>query len=158
MKTLSKFLVLAVISSSIVLSGCKKDDEGNPVSPVVSKTGIALSPGQEVPVITNSTANGTMDVSYNKTSKQLTYTANWNALSDTITGSHIHGTAPKGVNAAVKVGFDIPNKAAKAGSYSGTTTVDGVAIKEDSLLKGFYYLNIHTKKYPGGEIRGQIEF
>lgn len=36
--------------------------------------------------------------------------------------------------------------------------VDGSAIKEDSLMAGMYYFNIHTAKYPGGEIRGQIEF
>lgn len=149
---------MAVISSSIVLSACDKDDDDNNKNNIVTKNGLAMSPAQENPVVTNSTATGTMDVSYNKTTKQLMYNVTWTGLTDTITGSHIHGTAKKGVNAPVMVPFDIPNKAAKAGNYSGSFTVEGVKVKEDSLLNGFYYINIHTKKNPGGEIRGQIEF
>jgi len=156
MKTL-KIMVMAVITSSIVLSACDKKDE--PVKDdIKTKNGLALSPAQENPVVTNSTATGTMDVSYNKTTKQFMYNVTWTGLTDTITGSHIHGTAKRGSNAPILVPFDIPNKAAKAGNYSGSFTVEGVKVKEDSLLNGFYYLNIHTKKNPGGEIRGQIEF
>jgi hypothetical protein len=36
--------------------------------------------------------------------------------------------------------------------------VDGVAVREEDLLNGMYYINIHTATYPGGEIRGQIVF
>ena len=47
---------------------------------------------------------------------------------------------------------------AKSGTLSGTLLVDGTVIKENDLLNGQYYLNIHTSVYPGGEIRGQITF
>ncbi len=156
MKTIKRFLVLATIGSSVVFASCKKDD--NDDKNIVKRSGLTVTTNQENPPVTNSTASGVMNVSYNKKTRILTYDVSWLALSDTITGSHIHGTAPRGANAPVKVPFDIPNKGAKTGSYSGTAAVDGNLIKEDSLLKGFYYINIHTKKNPGGEIRGQIEF
>ena len=47
---------------------------------------------------------------------------------------------------------------ATSGSFTDSVKVDGSAIKEDSLLSGLYYINIHTPKNPGGEIRGQITF
>jgi len=157
MKFLTR-MVLPVCSFIVILSACKKDDD-EPVATEFSKKGQLVNTTQEVPpIVSPSTATGTMDVTYNKTTKLLSYTVNWAGLSDSITGSHIHGTAARGASAGVKVPFTIPNRGALTGSYSGTFTVEGVLVKEDSLLNGFYYLNIHTKKNPAGEIRGQMEF
>lgn len=159
MTFLKKFLVLAVIGSSVVLTSCDKDDDDNNNN-IVSKTGLPMGANQEFqPNPVNSIATGTADVSYNKDSHLLTYKVTWTSLtSDTIVGSHIHGTAAKGANAGVKHDFTAAIPKMASGTYSGSVTVDGVAIKEDSLLAGFYYLNIHTNQYPAGEIRGQIEF
>ncbi|MEO5999137.1 MAG: CHRD domain-containing protein [Chitinophagaceae bacterium] len=151
-----KKLVFPVLVCVAIFSACKKDDD--PVTTMYSKTGIIVNTSKEVPAVTTSNATGTMDVSYDKTTRLLTYKVSWNALSDSITGSHIHGTASTVTNANVVVPFTVANKGALTGNYAGTFTVDGIAIKEDSLLLGKYYLNIHTKKNPGGEIRGQIEF
>lgn len=136
------------------LPACDKDDDDDNV---VQKSGLAISGSQEVPPVTT-TASGTMNVSYDKSSKVLSYTVNWQNLTAAPVMAHIHGTAPRGVNAGVKHDFTAPLPKTVSGTYSGTVTVDGMAIKEDSLLNGFYYVNIHTPTYPGGEIRGQIEF
>jgi hypothetical protein len=80
---------------------------------------------------------------------------------------HIHGVAPKGFNAGVIYniitptnGLATPNPTLypATGKFSGTVLADGFVIKEQDLLNGLYYLNIHTAAYPGGEIRGQIVF
>jgi hypothetical protein len=34
--------------------------------------------------------------------------------------------------------------------------IDGVKFTEEYLLGGRYYINIHSKTYSGGEIRGQL--
>ena len=148
-------LVLFLALSSMV--ACDKDDDdddnnGN----IVTKNGLVLSGDQEVPAKTTS-ATGTMNVSYDKTTKMLTLTATWTGLSADPVAAHIHGTAPKGENAGVKVDFH-DNVTSAAGNFNRTVPVDEQAIKEDSLLAGYYYFNIHTPANPGGEIRGQIEF
>jgi len=124
---------------------------------LVMKNGLLLNAAQEVPA-NNSAASGTVNVSYNKESRTLSYTVNWNGLTDKPTMAHIHGTAPRGANAGVKQ--DLTNIIPKetSGSFSDSVMVDGNTIKEDSLLAGFYYFNIHTPAHPGGEIRCQIEF
>lgn len=157
MKKLKK-IVLPVLGLFVIFSACKKSSSTPPVQDVYTKSGLLVNTSQEVPAVTNSNATGTMDVTYVKSTRLLTYKVNWASLSDSINGSHIHGTALRGINAPVKVPFDLGNKGALTGSYTGTFTVDGTTIKEDSLLAGFYYLNIHTKKNPNGEVRGQIEF
>ena len=99
-----------------------------------------------------------MDISYNKTSKVLTYTVTWKDLTGNPVGSHIHGEAPRGVNAGIKHDFTALLPKTVAGTFTNSVTVDEVAIKEVDLLNGLYYVNIHTPINPAGEIRGQIEF
>ena len=154
MKKFSPLLFAALISCSAFLAACDKEEEDK--DNIVFKLGQPLSGAQEVPA-RGTIATGTFDVSYNKDNKVLNYRVNWEGLSTVPTGAHIHGTAPRGVNAGIKHDFfsQIPKTA--SGTYSGTVTVDNVAIKEDSLLAGFYYFNFHTATFPGGEIRGQIE-
>lgn len=120
------------------------------------QTTIPLSASQEVPV-NDSKASGTADVSYNKTSHMLTYTVNWQGLTGVPTMSHIHGPAPKGVNAGVKKDLTPVLKKSTEGSFTDSLMIDGSKINEDSLMAGLYYFNIHTPAHPGGEIRGQIE-
>lgn len=153
MKSLKRFFVLLAISS-FIFTGCKKDCNDHCVK---SKNGLEISPKQEVPM-RESAGYGTLDVSYNKCTKVLNYKIKWSGLTGAVQGSHIHGSAARGVNAPVKHDFTSLIPKTTSGTFSNSVTVDGIAIKEDSLLKGFYYVNIHTPKYPGGEIRGQIEF
>lgn len=124
-------------------------------NPVMTKT-IQLSAGEEVPA-NNSTATGTADVTYNKDTKTLTYSVNYSGLTGDATMAHIHGTAAKGANAGVSHDLTGVLEKKAAGKFTDSVVI-GDKIKEDSLLTGFYYFNIHTKKNPGGEIRGQIEF
>ena len=133
------------------------DDNTTPAISNVTQTTLPMGPDQEVPP-SKSTASGNADVTYNKETKMLTYTLNWNGLTDKPTMAHIHGTAPRGANTGVKHDLTKVLKKETSGSFTDSVKVDGNNIKEDSLLSGFYYFNIHTPANPGGEIRGQIEF
>lgn len=145
-------LTIALAILIFGFSACSKDVDVT----ILSRKGVAIEGSQEVPA--RSTAgNGTIDYAYNKTTKVLSYTVRWNSLSGPVVGMHIHGTALRGFNAGIVQNFS-GYPTAVAGSFSGTFLVDGVAVKEDDLLRGAYYINIHTSLNPGGEIRGQIEF
>lgn len=160
MKALKSLAVLLVLSS--VLSGCEKwkdliHKDKEKEKKVYSRENLPVNGLQEVPQ-RETRAKGTLDIWYDKNTKMLKYTVKWSDLTGIPIGSHIHGIAPKGVNAPIKHDFTALLPKALSGSFSNSVLVDGVAIKEDSLLKGFYYINIHTPKFPGGEIRGQLEF
>ena len=163
--TMAGFLVMVVAcndsatkSADETTTDSTKSNESTmaATSDATIKTTFPLKSDQEVPA-NNSSASGTADVAYNKDSKMLTYTLTFNGLTGKATMAHIHGTAPKGTNAGVK--HDLSNVLPKeiSGSFTDSVKIDASDIKEDSLLGGFYYFNIHTPANPGGEIRGQIE-
>jgi len=149
MRFRKSYLIVPVLAI-VLLSSCYRDPETN----ILAKTGLPMDGSQEVPA-KNTAANGTLDVAYNTTTKTLSYTVRWNSLTGNIVGMHIHGVATKGVNAPIVQNFS-GYSTAQTGTFSGTFFVDGVVVKEEDLLRGAYYLNIHTPTNPGGEIRAQI--
>jgi hypothetical protein len=74
----------------------------------------------------------------------------------TATGGHIHRFHPDTGFGGVVVPL---NPAATGLDFSGTATL-GTATPVDStfdiIRAGRAYVNIHTKAYPGGEIRGNL--
>ncbi|MDB5324256.1 MAG: hypothetical protein JWN40_5887 [Phycisphaerales bacterium] len=76
------------------------------------------------------------------------------------TGAHIHGPADPGQTANIIYDIDIATPQAD-GSYlwvfqpAGITSVQDI---RDALHSGRLYLNIHSAKYPNGEIRGHFNF
>ena len=144
-------------ASDTAMSSATTDTTPAPAltSTPMTKT-LQLSSSQEVPA-NDSKGTGTADVTYNKETKMLSYKIDYTGLTGNATMAHIHGTAPKGTNAGVAHDLTSVLKKSASGSFVDSVKV-GDKIKEDSLLSGFYYFNIHTKKNPGGEIRAQIEF
>lgn len=124
---------------------------------IIARRGILLTGAQEVPAKMGP-GSGTVDVSYDKTSHVLSYTLTWMGLTGDATGAHIHGPAPRGVNAPIKHDFFRLITKTSSGTFSNSTVVDGTELTEDNLLNGQYYFNMHTAMNPGGEIRGQVEF
>jgi hypothetical protein len=158
-----KLIKLTVLSSLLLISlfstsSCEKDAETKKTNRY-EKTGIAVNGAQETPAVPSS-ATGTMDVIYTRGTKMLNYKVSWSGLTAAPSAMHIHGLAPTGFAAGiVQTIISAPNANFPAtGSYTGTLLVDGVVVKEENLLNGLYYVNIHTATYPGGEIRGQIVF
>ena len=154
-----------LFSSIIMFTSCETDAELKKTTDF-SKTGIIMSSAQETPA-NASTALGTMDVFYTRETRILTYSVSWTGLTGPVTNMHIHGLGSPGYNAPVLqniivaggLGIFAPGAAyGVTGKVAATLLVDGVFIKEQDLLNGNFYMNIHTAANPGGEIRGQIKF
>lgn len=151
MKRSAMLWVSVLLMSAMLWTSCDKDDDD------VVTSNNSMSGSQEVPAVTT-TATGSINVTYNKNSKELSYTATWSGLSGAVTAMHFHGPAVAGISAGVLIGVTgFP--AAASGSVSGTLTVPNTGvILEADLLAGKWYFNVHTAANPSGEIRGQINF
>ena len=147
-----KLTAFSFLITSVILFSCKQEDYL--INHMYENNNIVLSGAQEVPA-NPSTATGSVQASYNQATKTLTYKVIWSGLSGNATMGHIHGTGGPGVIAGAIQTFTGLSLTA-AGSFGGTVFMDGLKFKEEELLAGLYYVNIHTTLYTGGEIRGQI--
>ncbi len=108
-----------------------------------------LNGASEVPATTTKGA-GMADIDYDTATKKLSWKLSYSGLSGPATAAHFHGPAEPGKNAGVAVPI----------ANAGTSPTEGSATLTDAqaadLMAGKYYVNIHTKDNPGGEIRGQV--
>ena len=150
---LPKLTALFLGLSMIALTSCKSTSEVEQDNIYVGSA-LPMSGSQETPAVTTA-ATGTIDANYNRLTKTLSYSIIFNGLSDSAVAAHIHGPGETGVLAGVIQTFNnFPRR--KDGSYSGSILIDGVKFTEADLLAKRYYVNIHSKTYSGGEIRGQL--
>jgi hypothetical protein len=106
---------------------------------------------QEVPPVATP-GSGTGCVTFDTTTNDLTWVIRWSDTSEQPTGMHFHGPALPGQNGAVSV--DIGAISGLTSPSCGTTVID--ALQGFELENGFWYLNLHTPFFPGGEIRGHV--
>lgn len=136
---------------SLGFAGCDKDDDdkGN----IYNLSG-SLNGAAEKPNAVTTPATGTLSGTYDADNNILTYTVNWSNLKDSATVSHFHGPATADQAAPPLKDILLTNKAATA-SASGTITSITEA-EEADLLGGKWYVNVHSKAHPPGEIRAQV--
>ena len=108
-----------------------------------------LAAANEVPP-NPSAGKGTLEATYDTTSKQLTYTVNYSGLTGAATAAHFHGPAAAGANAGVAV----PVQGPLASPIKGTATLTDAQAAD--LQGGKFYFNIHTDANKPGEVRGQV--
>ena len=150
---LPKLTAFLVSLPLFILISCKDDTEEVERENIYYGT-ITMTGAQETPPITTA-ATGTINANYNRFTKTLSYTVAFSGLVDSAVAAHIHGLGGPGVLAPVLQTFS-PFPRRKEGSYSGTLFIDGVKFTEEYLLGGRYYINIHSKTFGNGEIRGQL--
>jgi CHRD domain-containing protein len=118
-----------------------------------------LQPSSEVPP-NSTTGSGSVTATFDPGTKVLTWNGTYSGTSGAVTAAHIHGPAAAGQNAGVV--FWISQKAPGPGEpappfpspFSGSATLSDAQASD--LMAGLYYVNIHTKANPGGELRGQL--
>jgi CHRD domain len=153
---MKKIQLFALFIALGVASACKSE-EANPEQTVASTlappsdlllANATLSGANEVPAVTT-TASGTASGSYNKTSKLLNLNVTYAGI--TPTAWHIHNAAT-GVAGPVVFNFGT----AFSTPFTYVSPLALATDQETNLLAGNNYVNIHSAKAPGGEIRGQL--
>ena len=107
-----------------------------------------LNAGQETPS-NDSNALGVAYLTFDDKTLKVCYSVSYISLSGPASAAHIHGPAAPGVSAAVLVALS-----PTANPLNGCVTLPK-ANKKD-LQHGMTYVNIHSSRFPSGEIRGQV--
>jgi hypothetical protein len=109
----------------------------------------SLKAAEEVPA-NDSKGTGSLDATYDTSTKQLSYTVNYTGLTGNATMAHFHGPTDPGKNAPIVV----PVQGSVASPIQGTATL--TESQAADLMAGKWYFNVHTEANKGGEIRGQV--
>ncbi len=113
---------------------------------------VQLDGSHEVPPV-KTPGTGTADLSYDPSTRLLTWTVTDSGLSSAATMAHFHGPAPAGKNADVQIWIS-KRGAPAAGPIKGEATLTPAQAQQ--LLAGDWYVNVHSADHPAGEIRGQV--
>jgi Cu/Zn superoxide dismutase len=105
-----------------------------------------LVASEEAPA-TDSKGKGMAEVTVDTDTKKVSWTVKTDGLTGDATAAHIHGPAAVGEKAAPEIDM---SKAIMEGSAEITDA------QLADIQAGKTYVNIHTAKFPDGEIRGQL--
>lgn len=139
----------------------------------------ALTATQEVPAVF-SFAGGTFTATINEAGTAIDWTLDYQGLVADVTQAHIH-LGQSGVNGGIMVFFcsnlgngpaGTPACPLRTGHLTGTFEASDVGAGAAAqgvnpgqfrgllfgIIRGTAYANVHSTKFPGGEIRGQLKF
>jgi len=139
---------LAFIAVALIAAGCSSGNKGQQASATRSFKA-DLTAAQEVPP-TDSGGTGVALVTLDPNG-MLRWNVSYQALTGPAMAAHFHGPAGPGANAGVTVNIGdqgLPSP------MQGSTQLNATQVAD--LVGGRWYINIHTARYPNGEIRGQV--
>ena len=131
-------LALAVLTSAHLAAADEMKIKAN-------LTGAAEVPGPGDP-----DGGGTVQVTLNPDKNEVCYDLTVTKV-DEATAAHIHEGAV-GKDGPVKLGLDAP----KGGSAKGCKTAEAAVVKDIMANPANYYVNVHSKDFPKGAVRGQL--
>jgi hypothetical protein len=113
---------------------------------------VPLTGAQQVPPV-QTPGTGTAALTYDAGTRVVTWSVSYNGLSGPVTMAHFHGVAAMGKNAGVviwltKQGSPVPSP------ITGQATLTPEQAQQ--FAAGEWYINVHSKDHPAGEIRGQV--
>jgi hypothetical protein len=132
---------LVLASFAVLLAGS--------ASAATVKFHATLSAASEVPP-SKSTGSGEATVSLDTATHEITWDVTFGGFASDVAAAHIHGPAEPGKNAGVVVPLGSPPKSPLHGAAKLTPE------QEQQLTAGLYYVNVHSKNFPGGAVRGQL--
>lgn len=110
----------------------------------------SLTAAKQVPPV-QSAGTGTVEGVINMSSRELRWNIKCTGLSAPVTAMHFHGPGTEAQNAGIVV--PMPGGCDAQGT-TGRAVIDQNGLAD--LLGGKWYVNVHTQRFPDGEIRGQV--
>lgn len=110
----------------------------------------SLTAAKQVPPAPGN-GTGKIEGVINMASNELRWKITCGGLSSLVTAIHFHGPATEAQNAGVVVPI--------TGGCDGPGSTGSAVLSRDQLadlLAGKWYVNVHTQRFPNGEIRGQV--
>jgi len=161
--------VLGIVAAAVATGGGRSINE-------------RLSGFEETPVPLSTTGNGKFNAQISRFQDKIEYRLSYAGLEGGVTQAHIHFGHEKGAPGGISVWLCASNPPianapagtqacpAPSGTITGTIRPENVvgptgqgidAGQYDEFLRaldaGLTYVNVHSSKYPGGEIRAQID-
>jgi CHRD domain len=108
-----------------------------------------LSGAGEAPP-TDSVGAGRMEGTFDSETGMLAWTVAYSGLSSPALSADFHGPAPPGEIAPIQVA----TPGDLASPFHGSAKLDDTQARD--LIDGRWYFNLHSKRFPAGEIRGPV--
>ena len=113
---------------------------------------VPLTGTEQVPPVTTA-GKGNADLTWNPSTRVVTWDITDSGLTGPVTMAHFHNGA-EGKNGPVVIW--LTKKGTEAtGAIKGEATLTPEQAKQ--FEAGDWYINVHTKDHPAGEIRGQVK-
>lgn len=142
---MSKLRILFVVALAAAVVACAPMDAQ---PPRMVRMNVVLTAAQEVPPVPSS-ATGQGTVTFDRATRQVSWSVAYGGLSGPVQAAHFHGPATPGLDAGVAV----PMPVTFSPMVGSAILTDAMAA---DLLGGRMYINLHTPAFPNGEIRGQV--
>ena len=113
---------------------------------------VTLKGAQQVPPV-ETTGIGTANLTYDPGRRLITWSLTYDGLSGPAMMAHIHGPAAEGRNGPPVIWLS-EKSATVSNPIEGQATL--TAEQAQQLMAGEWYINVHTRVNPNGEIRGQV--
>ena len=113
-----------------------------------------LSGGGEAPP-NDSVGRGHVNAALDTETKTLTWTVTYSGVTGAPIGAHFHGPVSYiGLTSEENAPIQVGTPGSLASPFKGNSTIDDTQMKD--LKDGRWYFNLHTPKFPAGEIRGPV--
>lgn len=136
----------------VVLAGAALAASGVRAAQAASESfTVALSGANQVPPVTTA-GKGSADLTWDPATRTVTWSITYSDLSSAATMSHFHDGAA-GKNGPVIVWLSKRGEPPSS-PIAGTATLTPAQAAQ--FTAGQWYINLHSKDHPAGEIRGQV--
>ncbi len=140
--------------SLVVLAGAALIATASHAFALIIPIQATLTGAGEVPP-NNSPARGRMEGTFDTDTNTLTWTVTYSGLTSPPIGAHFHGPVSYlGLTPEENAPIQVGTPGSLASPFRGVAKIDNTQAQD--LKDGRWYFNLHSKQFPGGEIRGPV--